>query len=100
MKPLIIDTETTGVRAHEASLLGVATYNGKASYISTPSPISERHLVGQNLKYDLIILSRHGLLDVSQIECVWDTMIAEYLLDIKESRKLETMVSRYFGEEK
>ncbi|MBI4868717.1 MAG: DNA polymerase I [Candidatus Wallbacteria bacterium] len=99
---LSLDTETTSVSPMRAELVGIslATEEGRAHYI----PLAHRYLgapeqleraavlerlrplltdpakriVGQNLKYDVIVLARHGL-DIAPP--AFDTMVASYVLD-------------------
>jgi DNA polymerase-1 len=94
------DTETTGLNPHRAELVGMSfsVKTGAAWYI----PISHRYLgapeqlpmatvldairplltdsnklkIGQNLKYDILVLGRAGI-DVT--EPLYDTMLASYL---------------------
>ena len=97
---LVIDTETTSRKPMEAALVGVSLCFAppEAVYIAvghdTDEPqvgldILKRHLlpllkdrslekIGQNIKYDLIVLRRHGL-GIENI--TGDTMVASYLLD-------------------
>ena len=97
---LVIDTETTSQRPMEASLVGISLCfrPPEAVYLPVGHDTGEtqldmetvtRHLapllsqvslykIGQNIKYDLIVLRRHGL----KIENIaGDTMVASYLLD-------------------
>ncbi|MBI4872301.1 MAG: DNA polymerase I [Candidatus Riflebacteria bacterium] len=97
-----LDTETTSLQPMEASLVGLslAVSEGQAryiplahSYLGVPpqldrnlvlralEPIladSSRRLVGQNLKFDFIVLERHGL---ALPPPHFDTMVASYVLD-------------------
>jgi len=97
-KVLAVDTETTGADPMRAKLVGisVACQPGEAFYLnclptelfSNPAsglevlrPFLENPRlpkVGQNIKYDLIVLQRHGF-QLSGI--AFDTMIANYLLN-------------------
>jgi len=97
---LVIDTETTSQRPMEDSLVGISLCfrPPEAVYLPVGHDTGEtqldmetvrRHLapllsqvslykIGQNIKYDLIVLRRHGL----EIENIaGDTMVASYLLD-------------------
>jgi len=96
----VIDTETTSQRPMEDSLVGISLCfrPPEAVYLPVGHDTGEtqldmetvtRHLapllsqvslykIGQNIKYDLIVLRRHGL----EIENIaGDTMVASYLLD-------------------
>lgn len=99
---LSVDTETTSPEPMRASLVGIAlcTREGAAAYVplghtypGAPDQLQAKAVldrlgkvlgdekvekVGQNLKYDLIVLRRHG----SDIQGIgFDTMIASYLVD-------------------
>lgn len=90
------DTETTSVDAINAELVGISLscVKNEAYYIPVP-PVREEALnivnilkeifeestiakVGQNMKYDLIVLKNYGV-DVKG--SLFDTMIAHYLLE-------------------
>lgn len=101
---IAFDTETTGMDAMRARLVGLAVAwdRGQAAYIPVghqPSlagfpqqlpwetvraalaPIftqKQQRLIAHNANYDLVVLRRHGL---SVAGVGWDTMIAEWLLD-------------------
>lgn len=107
--PLVaIDTETTSLSFLDADLCGVSLciQPGKAWYIPTRSPTPESHLdtatvlatlapilrdpartvCGHNLKYDLLVLRRHGLeLGGVRTKGSCDTMVASYLIDASRS---------------
>ncbi|NPA94489.1 MAG: DNA polymerase I [Thermodesulfobacteria bacterium] len=102
---LVIDTETTSQHPMEANLVGVSLCFSPPEAVYVPvghkgahaqmamadllevlSPLLENkelEKVGQNIKYDLIVLNRHGL-EVENI--AGDTMIASYLLDPTKRR--------------
>jgi DNA polymerase-1 len=89
------DTETTGLDELTATLLGIAfsTEVHKASYVTIPEDFEEAklickefeplfnrtdvELIGQNLKYDMKIMSRY---EIHVGAPIFDTMIAHYLL--------------------
>jgi DNA polymerase I len=101
-KRFAIDTETTSqdpmraklvgvsvaMRANEAyyipcghRYLGAPTQLPRETVLDTLRPLLENRAiakVGQNIKYDLIVLARHG---VALDGIVFDTMIASYLLN-------------------
>lgn len=102
-KLLSVDTETDSENPLRARLVGIslAARKGRACYIPLPpadSPHFEKGLdleearpllrrllenqripkIGQNIKYDLLVLRRHGI-EVGPI--AFDTMIASYLLN-------------------
>ena len=99
------DTETTGLDELTADLLGIAfsTEVHKAFYVTIPEGFEEAKLVckefeplfnrtdveliGQNLKYDMKIMSRY---EIQVGAPIFDTMIAHYLLrpDMRHSMDL------------
>ncbi len=107
---LAIDTETTSTEAMWASLVGIAFSweKGQGYYVPTPlpdgtptevvvkrlAPILRRAepKVGQNLKYDLVVLARHGV-DVPPP--YFDTMVAHYLIAPEEPHNLEVLARQY-----
>lgn len=106
---LAIDTETTSTDAMWASLVGIsfAWAKGEACYIPTPLPdgtATEAVLellrpltnirVGQNVKYDLMVLARHGW----QLEGpFFDTMVAHYLIAPEEPHNLDAIARHYLS---
>ncbi len=117
-----VDLETTSKDAMRARLVGVALSlkDHQAYYIPVGhvGPNSDGQLtldevlrvlaplltrrepvkVGQNIKYEWVVLKRHGL----RIEGIgFDTMVASYLLDPGQpSHRLERIVSEHLGESK
>lgn len=106
---LSFDTETTSTDPMHAELVGVslAKREKRAVYVPTPLPdgtptetavdrlraaLEDAALpkVGHNVKYDLIVMKRHGV-DVRGP--VFDTMIAHYLLNPEASHKLDDVSS-------
>ena len=98
-----VDTETSSLNPHEAELIGVSISHGpneafyipighkgvkslkKEIVIKKIKPILEDlsiKKVGQNIKYDFIILKNNGI-DVEPIE---DTMLLSYTLDAGNNR--------------
>jgi DNA polymerase-1 len=102
-KKFAFDTETTSVDPLRASLVGLSFswQPAQAAYIAVRGPMNartldtdsvlaalapiladpDREIVGQNLKYDLLVLSRYGL-NLSPRRT--DTMILSYLLESGE----------------
>jgi len=114
-----IDTETTSRDPHRAELVGLSfcVTAGEAAYLplkhrytGAPAqlpfagtlkklrPILEdpkRPKVGQNLKYDLQVLRRHG---IALNGATHDTMLMSYLLDAGNSRHdLDTLARKHLG---
>lgn len=111
---LSFDTETTSVDPHLASLVGISlcVTQGEAFYIPTPMPdgtSTEAVLelvrpllegdalkIGQNVKYDWIVLAHHG---VHVKGPVFDTMVAHYLIAPEEAHNLDALAKAYLGYE-
>lgn len=107
---LAFDTETTSTDPMWASLVGLsfAWGPGQACYVPTPlpdgtsteavlaatEPLLKRKIVGQNLKYDLLVLARHGLHVEPEL---FDTMVAHYLLAPEEPHNLDGLARRYLN---
>ncbi len=106
-----VDTETDDLSPMRARLCGisVSVRAGTGAYIPVRSPEPDAHLdtaavlevlgplladggihkVGQNLKYDLLVLRRHG---VPLAGIAFDTMIASYVLDpSRSSHRLDVL---------
>ena len=112
---LAIDTETTSVDPHQASLVGISISSkvGKACYIpvghkskknldkksvlSKLKPLLEDpsiKKIGQNIKFDFIILYREGI-SISPME---DTMLMSYVLDAGKNRhNMDTLSELHLG---
>ena len=100
------DTETTSTDAMMASLVGMSFSwtPGEATYVPTPLPdgtstqevidvlrpmLEAPHTrIGHNLKYDLLVMKRHG---VEITGPVFDTMIAHYLLQPEQGHSLSNV---------
>jgi DNA polymerase-1 len=106
-----VDTETTAISPMNATLCGVSisVESGEAFYIPTCSPDPSTHLdndtvieqlrpilensaitkIGHNLKYDMLVLRRHG---VRLAGPMFDTMVASYVVDAtRSSHKLDVL---------
>ncbi|MGG7033966.1 MAG: DNA polymerase I [Flavobacterium sp.] len=104
------DTETTGLDALHAELVGIAFSfeKGKGFYVPFPENQEEAKAliekfipffeneniekIGQNLKYDLKILSNYG---VSVQGKLFDTMIAHYLLNPDMRHNMDILAETY-----
>jgi DNA polymerase-1 len=104
------DTETTGLNALHAELVGISfSYEkGKGFYVAFPenqeeskaliekfipffeNPAIEK--IGQNLKYDLKVLSNYG---VSVKGKLFDTMIAHYLINPDMRHNMDILSETY-----
>ncbi|HEY2882595.1 MAG TPA: DNA polymerase, partial [Pirellulales bacterium] len=112
-----LDTETTSIYPCWADIVGYsfAWKEGEAYYLPVRAPLGEPCLdpsqtlealrpvlensavakIGQNLKYDMIVLRRAGI-DVAGLQ--FDTMVASYLLDAGErNHNLDELASRYLN---
>jgi DNA polymerase-1 len=106
------DTETTGIDAVEADLVGLAfsIKKGEAYYVPVPEdqnlasktvslfkgPLSNTSIgkIGQNLKYDILVLKKYGL-DVKGP--FFDTMIAHYLIDPDTRHNMDVLAENYLN---
>lgn len=107
---LSLDTETTSIDALTAELVGLsfATEGGKAWYVAVPRetekaqrmveifrPVYESKRlmkVGQNLKYDLTVLSSYGI----KLEApMFDTMLAHYLVQPELRHNMDILAETY-----
>ena len=114
-KLISVDTETTDITARSAEIVGyaLAFQPGEGYYVPVRGPEDDTVLdpvlaaeklrpilenadiakIGQNLKYDLVVLRGAGI-ELQGIE--FDTMLASYLLDAGErSHNLDYLASRY-----
>ncbi|KGQ26902.1 DNA polymerase I [Gallibacterium anatis] len=111
-----IDTETNSLNYMQAKLVGLsfALENGDAAYLplqhhylDCPQQLSWKTVlaelktvledpnikkVGQNLKYDLTILARHG---VELQGVVYDTMLESYTLDSTGRHNMDDLAKRF-----
>jgi DNA polymerase-1 len=104
------DTETTGVDAIEAELVGLAfsIKKGEAYYIPVPEkessirkivsifrePMEDTSIgkIGQNLKYDILVLRKYGV----RVEGpLFDTMIAHYLIEPDTRHNMDILAENY-----
>lgn len=104
------DTETTGLDALHAELVGISfSYEkGKGYYVPFPENQEEAQLlidkfrpffeneniekIGQNLKYDLKILSNYGVTVKGKL---FDTMIAHYLINPDMRHNMDILAETY-----
>ena len=111
-KILAFDTETTGIDANAAELVGLSfSYKkGQAFYIPVPDDYEEAkkivsefksvlenpkiEKVGQNIKYDMLILKWYG---IEVCGPFFDTMIAHYLLEPDQRHKLDYLSESYLN---
>jgi len=109
---LCFDTETTGLDAHQAELVGIAfsIQPGEAWFVSLPEnyndclqivhefkPIFENEniqKIGQNLKYDISMLKWY---DTEVKGKLFDTMLAHYLLQPDMRHNMDVLAENYLN---
>ena len=109
-KILAFDTETTGIEPMRVELVGMsfAAQEGEAYYLPTPPDREEAQKVvdlvrpllenpnslkvGQNIKYDLIVLSHYGL---EVRGPMFDTMLAHYVLQPELRHNMDYLAEVY-----
>ncbi len=113
-KEICFDTETTNINANEAELVGMsfAFEKGGAYYVPCPADknSTEKILtqfsslfnsteivwVGQNLKYDLLVLKWCG---VELRGNIFDTMLAHYVIEPEGKRSMNLLSAQYLSYE-
>lgn len=93
---IVIDTETNSTDPHTAKLLLITCDHDNKVFVDDGSYCGGALFTGQNAKFDQIVLSKHGI----NVQCCFDTMVAQYLLAIDQPKKLEKMAQQYLGIEK
>ncbi|MCF6131622.1 DNA polymerase I [Flavobacterium wongokense] len=104
------DTETTGIDALNAELVGMSFSweKGKAFYVPVPENHEEAQAladkfkpffeneniekIGQNVKYDLKVLSKYGIQIKGKL---FDTMIAHYLINPDMRHNMDVLSETY-----
>lgn len=111
---ICFDTETTGIDANDAELVGLSfsTKPGEGYYIPCP-PDRDKTLsileqfsklfsstkitwIGQNLKYDMLILKWYGYELKGNI---FDTMLAHYVIEPDGKRGMDDLSEKFLGYE-
>ncbi len=116
-KQISLDTETTSIYPRWAEIVGYSFCwkEGEAYYVPVRAPAGEPQLdpaaalaairpvlenekiakIGQNLKYDMIVLRSAGV-ELAGVQ--FDTMVASYLLDAGErNHNLDELAGRYLN---
>lgn len=111
-KSFCFDTETTGLNAFEAELVGMsfAYKHHEAFYIPFPenqeeatqilkefAPLFENETIekiGQNIKYDINVLNKYGIHVKGKL---FDTMIAHFLLEPDMRHSMDFLAEAYLG---
>jgi DNA polymerase-1 len=109
---IIFDTETTGIDANNCELVGLsfaikpgeawyipvsANYNEAKAVADEFKPILENadiKKVGQNVKYDILVLKWYGIEVKGQL---FDTMLAHYVLDPDTRHGMDILSENYLG---
>lgn len=109
---IAFDTETTGIDANEADVLGISFCykKGEAYYVATPHerdatiafietfrPLFEKDnilWIGQNIKYDLTILKWYGFEIKGK---TYDTMLAHYVIEPEGKHGMDMMSEKYLN---
>jgi DNA polymerase I len=107
---ICFDTETTGIDANEASLVGLsfAITPHEAYYIPCPENREEtiailtllqplfddetKTWVGQNIKYDMLMLKWYGIQLKGNI---YDTMLVHYVIEPDGKRSMDVLSAQY-----
>lgn len=111
---IAFDTETTGLDANIAELIGMSFSwkQGEGYYVYVPEerkaavqildqfkPLFDKQdiqWVGQNIKYDMTILKWYGYQLKGKI---YDTMLAHYVIEPEGKHGMDTMSIKYLGYE-
>jgi DNA polymerase I len=106
------DSETTGIDANNADLVGLSFswIPGEAYYVPIPAertaaleilsefrPLFEepgKIWIGQNIKYDMLVLKWYGVELKGEI---FDTMLAHYVIDPEGKRSMDLLSAQYLG---
>ena len=109
---ICFDTETTGIDANEADLVGISfsVKPGEGFYIPCPADrdgcikilTQFQHLfsnklktwIGQNLKYDMLLLKWYGFELAGE---TFDTMLAHYVIEPEGKRNMDALAEKYLG---
>jgi DNA polymerase-1 len=109
---ITFDTETTGIDANNCELVGLsfAIKPGEAWYIPVSAKYDEAKAVadefkpilenadikkvGQNVKYDILVLKWYGIEVKGQL---FDTMLAHYVLDPDTRHGMDILSENYLG---
>ena len=111
---ICFDTETTGIDANDAELVGLSfsIKPGEAYYIPCPpdqkrtksilalfEPLfndKNKTWIGQNTKYDMLVLKWY---EVELKGKIFDTMLAHYVIEPDGKRSMDQLSAKYLGYE-
>ena len=109
---ICFDTETTGIDANNAELVGLSfsITPGEGYYVPCPEDKEgciqllnkfqllfndeSKTWIGQNIKYDLLMLKWYGFALKGNI---FDTMLAHYVLEPEGKRNMDALSAKYLG---
>jgi DNA polymerase I len=113
-KEISFDTETTGIDANRAELVGLSFSwkPGMGYYVPCPphrektekilgffKPLFDKEditWIGQNIKYDLLIMKCYGIELAGKM---FDTMLAHYVIEPEGKRGMDLLSAQYLGYE-
>ncbi len=113
-KEICFDSETTGIDANDAELVGLSfsIKPGEGYYVPCPDDKEKciqlltnfKELfnntsitwVGQNIKYDLLMLKWYGF---ELLGNTFDTMLAHYVIEPDGKRNMDALSAKYLGYE-
>ena len=113
-KEICFDTETTGIDANDAELVGMSfSYKpGEGYYVPCPAEQDKTKVtlklfeplfndaskiwIGQNVKYDMLMLKWYG---VELKGNIFDTMLAHYVIEPEGKRSMDILSAKYLGYE-
>ncbi|MGQ0738339.1 MAG: DNA polymerase I [Bacteroidota bacterium] len=111
---ICFDSETTGIDANDTELVGLSfsVKKGEAWYVPCPAdqkrtkeilayfePLfadRKKTWVGQNIKYDLLVLKWYGIEPAGNI---FDTMLAHYVIEPDGKRSMDLLSEKFLGYE-
>ncbi|MBL7722374.1 MAG: DNA polymerase I, partial [Chitinophagaceae bacterium] len=111
---ICFDTETTGIDANDAELVGLSfsVKPSEAFYVPCPAnqertkeilahfePLfsdSTKTWIGQNTKYDMLVLKWYGIELTGNI---FDTMLAHYVIEPDGKRSMDILSEKFLGYE-
>ena len=111
---ICFDTETTGIDANDAELVGLSfsIKPGEAYYIPCPAdqkktkeilsyfePLfadKKKTWIGQNIKYDMLVLKWYGIEIAGNL---FDTMLAHYVIEPDGKRGMDILSAKFLGYE-
>jgi DNA polymerase-1 len=111
---ICFDTETTGIDANEAELVGLSfsVKPGEAWYVPCPDDQQKtkeilshfaslfadkkKTWIGQNTKYDLLLLKWY---DIEIAGKLFDTMLAHYVIEPDGKRSMDVLSEKFLGYE-